>query len=128
MTTSDPYNDEVRECFENPVHAADLNNGYAEVLVADVSESAEGSRLVLSAAVVDGMIVAIRFRVWGCPHLIAAAEIVCREHEGEPVEGLADIRANELLRRLAAGAGKTGRLLLLEDAARSLLKQHHDQY
>ena len=73
MPANDPYNEEVRRCFETPVHAGDVEGEYPEVLVADVSESAKGSRLVVSAGVEDGMVAEIRFRAFGCPHLVAAA-------------------------------------------------------
>ena len=77
MTTSDPYNEVVRACFENPVHAGDLDGDYAQILAADVAESRNGARLVLCAGLIDGKIAALRFRVRGCPYLIAAAETVC---------------------------------------------------
>jgi len=123
MPANDPYNEEVRRRFETPVHAGDVEGDYPEVLVADVSESAKGARLVLSAAVDDGMLAEMRFRAFGCPHLVAAAELVCSELENGPVEGLAAIGANRLMERLAVPAGKSGRMFLVEDALRKLRQQ-----
>jgi len=120
MQAIDPYNEEVRRRFETPVHAGDVEGEYPEVLVADVSESAKGARLVLAAGVDDGVLAEIRFRAFGCPHLVAAAELVCSELENGPVEGLAAIRANRLMERLDVPVGKSGRLFLVEDALRKL--------
>ena len=63
---------------------------------------------------------AIRYAVFGCPHLIAAAELVCERFEGQPVEVLADFDPRELIDTLAVPVEKTGRILLLEDAVRAL--------
>lgn len=123
MQANDPYNEEVRRCFETPVHAGDVEGEYPEVLVADVSESANGARLIVSAGVEDGMLAEIRFRTFGCPHLVAAAELVCSELENGPLERLAAIGTNRLMERLAVPVGKTGRLFLVEDALRLLHRQ-----
>ena len=124
MTSRDPYNAEVRAYFENPVHAGDLQGEYATMLVADVSESEKGARVVLSAGIDDGMIAEIRFRAWGCPHLIAAAELVCREKENGPADDLDDFSPNGIMQRLSVPGEKIGRIFLLEDALKSIARQH----
>ena len=48
----------------------------------------QGVRVRLSASVADGRIAALRFRAWGCPHLIAAVEWVCSHYEGELLQAL----------------------------------------
>ena len=122
MAIPDPYNEEVRARFENPVHAGDVEGDYAEVVVAEVAESRHGARLVLYAGVNDGKIAALRFRVRGCPHLVAAADAVCEGLEGQSPGRLAEVSASELMTRLAVPTSKTGRILLIEDAARALLE------
>lgn len=120
MISNEPYNDAVRAHFANPAHAGDLAGEYDETLTADASESEKGARIVLSAGINDGMISEIRFRAWGCPHLIAAAELMCTEKEGGPVATLADFSANRIMTRLSVPPEKTGKILLLEDALKSL--------
>ncbi len=122
MKDIDPYNETVRRCFENPVHAGDLGGDCHNVVTADFSESEKGARIILSAGIDDGKIVEMRFRAWGCPHLIAAAEMVCDELEGRPIDSLAKVVANELVAQLSVPVTKTGRMILVEDAAASLLK------
>ena len=51
MTPADPYNDEVRRCFENPVHAGDLEASYARVLRSGAAAPGEGTRLELTAGI-----------------------------------------------------------------------------
>ena len=122
MDAGDPYNDVVRACFADPVHAGDPERRYTRSLSAGAAESAHGVRLVLSAGIEGNTVKALRFRVWGCPHLIAAAEVYCREREGREVEALGSLDVDGMMERLAVPVGKTGRILLLEDAARSLFE------
>jgi NifU-like protein len=112
--SADPYNARVREFFAAPAHAGDLADGVT-VLADD-----QGVRVVLSASVVDGRIAALRFRAWGCPHLIAALEWVCRHYEGEAPEALEKFPTARIMVDLAVPIEKTGRILVIEDAIQSL--------
>jgi NifU-like protein involved in Fe-S cluster formation len=127
MDAFEPYNHLVRACFENPAHAGDVGPGYAEYLSADVSEPGSGARLQLFAGVERGRISALRFRTWGCPHLVAAAELYCREHEGRELASSGEVDLQEIMDRLAVPVSKTGRLLLIEDAARLLAAGGHSE-
>lgn len=110
----DPYSTKVRELFEAPQHVGDVQGG----IVARASGADAAVRL--SARARDGAIEVCRFRARGCPHLIAAAEAVCRALEGrKPVE-LEEFSASQIRERLAVPLEKTGRILVLEDAVREL--------
>lgn len=124
MTLGEPYNDIVRACFENPDHAGDLQCDYRQSLVADVSESDRGARIVLSIGITDGTIAEMRFRARACPHLIAASETLCSERENGPVGALREFDKNALMKQLSVPVEKTGKLLLLEDALKSLWEQY----
>ena len=121
---NDPYNETVRDCFENPGHAGDLRGDYAQFLTSDRAESDRGARIVLFAGITNGMIAEMRFRAWACPHLIAAAELLCRDRENGPVSGLSRFDAKGLMDQLSVPPEKTGKILLLEDALKSLWEQH----
>ncbi len=112
--SADPYSARVREYFANPAHAGDLGDAAA----ADIDD--QGVRLRLTARHEDGRIVALRFRAWGCPHLIAACEAACAGYEGREADELLDFRAVEIMRNLSVPVEKTTRILVLEDAVRSL--------
>ncbi|MBT8100469.1 MAG: hypothetical protein KJO82_11995, partial [Gammaproteobacteria bacterium] len=68
----------------------------------------------------DGQIEALRFMAWGCPHLIAACEAFCSAYEGRGVADLGGFSGAGLMQSLAVPVEKTGRILVLEDAVRSL--------
>ena len=71
----------------------------------------------------EGTITECRFRVCGCPHLIAAGEWLCQRVEGGTLEELIQLDVANCMQTLAVPTEKTGRILLLEDAVRSLAEQ-----
>jgi len=108
------YNPVVRQCFENPVHAGTVTSG----AVAYFED--QGLRIRLSANVAGGTVTELRFRVWGCPHVIAASEVFCRQYEGRPAAELEQFDTEHIMQDLAVPVEKTGRILVLEDTVRSL--------
>lgn len=121
--SAEAYNEAVRRLFADPAHAGDLPPGYAVAAAAEASDPGSGFRVAVSAGVEDGVIAAMRFRAFGCPHLIAATEAACQELEGRPAGRLRDLPVPQILERLAVPTGKTGRILLLEDALRALAER-----
>lgn len=110
----DPYSPLLREYFRNTPHAGELADG----LLVELEE--QGVRVHLAGRRKNGQIGALRFKAWGCPHLIAACECVCADYEGRSAAELATFAANDIMRKLSIPAEKTGRILVLEDAAQSL--------
>lgn len=110
----DPYNAVVRAYFDRPEHMGDVGGG-AVAFFED-----QGMRIRLSAKVVDGKVIKLGFRAWGCPHVIAAAEAFCRQFEGRSVAALEEFKTSQIMRDLAVPVEKTGRILVLEDTVRSL--------
>ncbi len=118
--SGDPYNKAVRALFAQPAHAGGADGG-TRVLVED-----QGVCIELSAAARGGVIERMRFRAWGCPHLIAAAEWLCEHYEGKGLEALEDFPFGPIMENLAIPTEKTGRILVLEDAVRSLGQKFGD--
>ncbi len=118
MAAPGAYNETVRRHFANPLHAGDLPPGYARAQTAAVSGG--DARIVLAAGLSGGTIGALRYRVYGCPHLIAALEVICARFEGRDAAELDTFSTPELARLLDLPLEKTGRILLLEDAVRGL--------
>jgi NifU-like protein involved in Fe-S cluster formation len=83
-------------------------------------KSEQGVSVELSARAADGAVEQLRFRAWGCPHLIAAAEAVCAEFEGQTASQLEKFSVADVMQRLAVPAQKSGRILVLEDTVRLL--------
>ena len=96
----DPYSDRVRELFARPGHAGVLE-GNCSAAVVD-----QGVKIHLTARVSDGR--------------IAAAEAACAELEGRSAVELLEFSATGLMQSLSVPVEKTGRILVLEDAIRSL--------
>ena len=118
--STDPYSARVRALFAKPAHSGLVQHGQT------VRLEEQDVRLELSAAVADGVVAAMRFRAWGCPHLIAAAEAVCEGLEGRSVAELLEFSSAALMESLAVPVEKTGRILVLEDAVRALGQQFGD--
>jgi cysteine desulfurase len=120
VSVTGPYNELVRQYFANPVHAGRLPDAYNDGHVGEAAESDSGARVRL-AAVVDGETIrTLRFEVYGCPHLIAAAEAFCDEAEGRSIAALRNLEIPGLMDKLAIPVEKTGKLFILEDAAKGL--------
>lgn len=118
---ADPYSEVVRQHFFEPEYVGGLPDVRGQVIRGQAGDIAHGAWLQLAACVEGGNVIALRFHVFGCPHLVAALDITCARCEGESVARLREINAAELLQTLQAPLEKTGRLLLIEDVIKSLL-------
>ena len=118
--SADPYSAKVRELFAAPAQAGELEGGKS------VSVTDPGGRLKFSATSADGSISAMRFKAWGCPHVIAAAEAVCQALEGRSAGDLETWTVADVMQNLPVPVEKTGRILVIEDAVRSLGQRLRD--
>jgi NifU-like protein involved in Fe-S cluster formation len=112
--SSDPYSKRVRELFAAPAHAGSLDSATSATVMD------QGVRVRLFADVAAGEIRTLRFQAWGCPHVVAAAEAFCAGYEGKSASTLLEFSASDLMQSLPVPAEKTGRILVIEDAVRSL--------
>jgi NifU-like protein involved in Fe-S cluster formation len=123
MNASTTYNEAVRGYFADPAHAGDLQGSFDQTLAADVAESESGAQVVLAAGIQAGKIAKMAYRAWGCPHLIAALELVCETLVNQPVESLENFDSADITQNLAVPTEKSGRILLVEDALAALRAQ-----
>ena len=112
--SADPYSDRARALFADTAHCGELRGGVAG------SADAPGVRVRIMAALEGGSLATLRFRAFGCPHLIAACELFCRSFEGRGAGTLQDFSVAGIMRDLSVPVEKTGRILVLEDAVRAL--------
>lgn len=112
--TADPYSPLVRELFNTTAHAGTVAGA------ASAANNEQGVRLELSGSAIDGVVEQLRFLAYGCPHVIAAAEALCAELEGQAVSRLEDFCAREIMQRLAVPTEKSARILVIEDTVRLL--------
>lgn len=110
----DPYGPLVRALFDKTEHAGEIAGG--------ATASAEGpeARVQLFARLDGKTVRRLSFLAWGCPHLIAAAEYFCKNHEGLALSDLEAFDVSEIIEKLPVPVEKTGRILVLEDAVRAL--------
>ena len=66
--------------------------------------------------VVDGAIAAVGFQVFGCPHTVAAANVVAQWLEGRRVEEARALDVKAVGAELEVPVEKLGKLLRIEDA------------
>ena len=114
------YNELVRSLFKNPLHAKDIPDKLGKPYKVVAQESKNGSKIVLSAVIKEENILALRFRVFGCPFLIAAAEFCCNQCEGKHNKEVENIDILHLIQILEVPTEKIGVILLLQDALESL--------
>ena len=113
MSDGDPYGERVRALFASPVHAGTLDGPCVRV-------EDQGVRIEISALIDAGRLEKLAFRAYGCPHVIAAAEAFCADYEGREAAALEAFSGTDLMQNLPVPHEKTGRILVLEDAVRSL--------
>lgn len=73
--------------------------------------------------IVEGIIAAAGFRVFGCPHAIAAASAVAEWLEGRSVDAARRLDVKEVCAELEVPVEKLGKLLRIEDAVAACLRQ-----
>ena len=115
---ADPYSPLVRKLFAAPAHVASAA-GVPEAGKTAFIE-AQGVSVRLNASIRDGDVIDLRFRARGCPHFLAACEWLCQRYSGKAASELDVFKPAEIMQTLSIPAAKSARILVLEDAVRSL--------
>jgi NifU-like protein involved in Fe-S cluster formation len=118
-----PYSARVLELFRALPYAGTLPAARGGIAAGEAVALDRGAWVRFEARVDAGRIVACRFRAWGCPHTLAASALAAGWLEAWPDGESTLCEAARLARELDAPAGKMGRLLVVEDAARDLLAE-----
>ena len=112
------YSLEVRERFRSPAGAGEFAEGTPQVVAGEAEDRTLNVWFRFQISVAGTVIRAAKFRVFGCPHSIAAAAWVASELDGRDIAAIQDLDVHELRRKLDAPVEKLGKLLVLEDALR----------
>lgn len=115
------YSEEVLALFERLPGAGPPATGEGTAVSGEVAAFERGAWVRFDARVGHGHLLACSFRAWGCPHVLAAAARTAADFNGSAIAQASPADAREMQRALGAPAGKLGRLLVVEDAARALL-------
>jgi len=116
------YSPAVMLRFMNPKHAGDLASQRA-VLSAQTGSRERGASIRLCLQVKEGAVSRARFVAYGCPHFIAAAEMLCDWCEGRTISELLQWNWQLIQPELGVPTTKRSKLLLLEDVLRMAASQ-----
>lgn len=115
LVDSAAYGQKVLERFEQPRRAGAPSGANH---VGEAASKPRSSRVRLHLRVEDDEVRAAGFEVLGCPHTLAAADLVCEDLEGRKEAELVDYQATFLDDTLPLPANKLDIRILLEDAVR----------
>ena len=115
---ADPYSPLVRRLFAAPAHVAESGGEPEDGATAFVE--GQGVSVRLNASVHGSDVIDLSFRARGCPHFLAACEWLCERYSGKAASELDAFKPAEIMQTLAIPAVKSARILVLEDAVRSL--------
>lgn len=120
MNREDPrYGVEVHRRMAGLAGAGDLEPG-AGVVQGRAGDRELGAEVLLQVRVESGRAAELRFRAFGCPHLIAAASWLTDRLRGASRADLEGWDWREAATALEVPPAKFGRLLVLQDAVRAL--------
>jgi NifU-like protein involved in Fe-S cluster formation len=110
------YSGEVRQRFERAAYRLPRPADGLERFAGGAGKVDRGVRVEFEAWARGGHIVKCAFRVYGCPHVIAAASWVAEHAEGRAVGDTAWLDPKRIATVLEAPPQKLGNLLVVEDA------------
>jgi NifU-like protein involved in Fe-S cluster formation len=115
------YSAQVRERFASPHRIGKLQPG-PDVISAVAGSVEQGARFALYARVEADQIKELTYRVYGCPHAIAAVSLAAEELQGATLEQIEGWTWRNAASALDVPPQKRGKLLVLEDAVRLLAR------
>ncbi len=117
------YPEPVWRRFVAPAHDGSFAADESDVISAQASTPAARSVLWLALKIVDGRILAAKFKAYGCPATIAVGEWLAEQAQGRKVQELSAIRAGGIRAALEIPDERAHCAVLGEELVRRLLKQ-----
>jgi NifU-like protein involved in Fe-S cluster formation len=111
------YSSEVVRRCDAPRRAGELPHATPGLSSGEAEDRALQVWVRFDLQVLHGVIQTVRFEAFGCPHTVAAADLVAERLEGQPVDAARHIDARGLMTALDVPIEKLGKLLIIEDAA-----------
>lgn len=119
--SADPrYGAEVRRRMAELRGAGDMPSVGGVVIRARAGDQEQGAEVLLQVRLVNGRADGLSFRAFGCPHFIAAASWLTDRLRGAAQAEFAGWDWREAATALEVPPAKYGRLLVLQDAVRTL--------
>jgi NifU-like protein involved in Fe-S cluster formation len=117
------YSATVEKRFRNPQAAGALPLDDTDVVDGEAGSIEKAAWVRFYLRIGAGRVIDARFKAYGCPHTLAAADWVAEHAVGETPERAFPEGAAQLLRLLEAPTEKLGRLLIVEDALREAARR-----
>jgi len=110
------YGLEVRRRFERPSRRGVRADAAGGTVQATAEDRSLNVWVCMQVETSGGMVDAVRFAAYGCPHFLAGADWIAERLEGRPATALAAPIAREAAAALHVPTEKLGKLLVIEDA------------
>lgn len=110
------YSSEVRRRFSAPARAGDAPQDAGEVVEGAAEDRSLSVWVRFQVQLQGARIEHVRYRAFGCPHTLAAADRIAADLEGESMDALKRIDLQALARQVGLPREKHGKLLRIEDA------------
>jgi NifU-like protein involved in Fe-S cluster formation len=110
------YSPEVVRRFDSTRTAGELAAGLPGLVSAEAEDRTLGIWVRFQLQVSDGVVRAVRFAAFGCPHTIAVADWAAERLQGRRASELETLGLVAIGRELGVPVEKLGKLLRIEDA------------
>ena len=117
------YEPEVKKRFLSPNRVKSFEEGIAGVVTGESSDRTLNVWVRFQVQVINGLIRAIRFNVYGCPYTVAAVDWAAEWLEGRETGALLGLGMIDRRKELGVPLDRLGKLLLIEDAAAACQKK-----
>ena len=110
------YSPSVERHFAAPPRARELPAGLEGLVAGEAEDRTLHVWVRFELQVAGGGVAAVAFQAFGCPHTLAAANVVADWLEGRTVEEARRLDVKALCAELEVPVEKLGKLLRIEDA------------
>lgn len=110
------YSLEVQQRFHSPEGAGEHTKDTPGLVVGEAEDRTLNVWVRIQVSLVESIIRSVRYQVFGCPHMVAAAGWVAEALQGQSRDALRELDMHEIRNTLDAPLEKLGKLLVLEDA------------
>jgi len=119
------YSLEVRRRFNSPQGFGELAVESRRLVTGEAEDRTLSVWIRFQVQVAGTVIRAVRFRVFGCPHTVAAAAWIAEALQGRQSDSLRELDMHEVRKTLDAPLEKLGKLLVLEDALQACWQEYN---
>lgn len=110
------YSSEVRRRFLTPARAGEISSNTGTLVAGAAEDRSLNVWIRFQIQIERSTIQQVRFQAYGCPHSLAAADLLASELEGRPLNAMVEIDLDDVASALDLPREKHGILLRIEDA------------